>query len=114
MTWAKLDDNFHSHPKIREAFRRDPASIGLHAMAISWTSAYEADGRVPTWFIEGVIADESQRHSALDALVSEGLWKRNGEGFVIHDYLDFNPSRAELRAKRDKDADRKRRERGGQ
>lgn len=42
-----------------------------------------------------------------DLLVDAGLWEQNGNGYVIHDYLDYNPSRVEIEAKRAADAARK-------
>lgn len=107
MTWTKLDDTFHSHPKVRNAWRESMASIGLHALALSYAGQYETDGAIPGWFVESVIADESDRHSAVDALKRAGLWREVGEGFELHDYLKFNPSKATLEEKRAKDRERK-------
>lgn len=107
MTWVKLDDSFHSHPKPRMAWGLSPASIGLHAFALSYAGNYETNGAVPAWFVESVIPDAAERQSALDALVTSGLWQRVGEGFEIHDFLEFNPSKEQLADKRKRDRDRK-------
>lgn len=107
MTWSKLDDKFHSHPKVRRAWGESRASIGLHALAMSYAGQYETDGAVPGWFVEGVIADESDRQSAVDALIKHGLWTAVGDGYEIHDYLDFNPSHKSLEEKRERDRQRK-------
>ncbi|KKL89691.1 hypothetical protein LCGC14_1912240, partial [marine sediment metagenome] len=34
-------------------------------------------------------------------LIEVGLWERNGTGYAIHDYLDYNPSKKELEARRE-------------
>ena len=111
MTWAKLDDGFHSHPKIRAALGRDPAAIALHSLAIAFAADYETDGHVPAWFPESVFPQERQRQSALDVLIDLGLWTVNGDGHLIHDYLDYNPSKKSLDKRRAADAERKRQER---
>lgn len=107
MTWAKLDDKFHSHPKVRRAWNESRASIGLHAFALAYAGQYETDGAIPGWFVEGVIPDERDRQCAVDALTRAGMWEVVGDGFLIHDYLDFNPSKKELADKRERDRQRK-------
>lgn len=111
MTWAKLDDSFHSHPKVRAAWNQSTTSIGLHMLAIAFAAAYETDGKVPTWFVEGVLPKARDRQSAIDALLETGMWSENGAGYAIHDFLDYNPSKAKLEDKRSKDSARKREER---
>jgi hypothetical protein len=99
MTWAKLDDHFHAHPKIAEL---EPAimleAVGLHALAISWSADNLTDGRIPRGLpckLAGRNVDE-----IVDALVEVGLWERKRRGLEIHDYLDYNPSRAQIEAAR--------------
>lgn len=111
MAWAKLDDQFNNHPKTREAWRTDPVSVGLYALALSWAAQYETDGRVTPAWVEDQLPDEEQRTSAVSALVNAGLWVENGNGWVIHDYLEYNPSKAEIQAKREADKQRKARAR---
>jgi hypothetical protein len=110
MTWTKLDDNFHGHPKVRRAWR-NPIAFGLHVLALNYCACHDLDGKVPAEFTEDQVPSQSDRAGAIEHLVACGLWKPNGSGWQIHDYHDYHPSRAEIRAKRDKDAERKRRER---
>ncbi len=112
MTWAKLDDRFHSHPKIRAAWMRCPASIGLHAMAISYCADHETDGVVPEWFAVGALPRQREMREAVAALIAAGLWREHAEGWEIHDFLDYHLSREAARRRREADAQRKRRERG--
>lgn len=107
MTWVKLDDSFHSHPKPRQAWGISKASIGLHAFALAYAGHYETDGAIPGWFVESVIPDGEERQGALDALLTSGLWQRVGDGYEVHDFLDFNPSHQSLVDKRKRDRDRK-------
>ena len=106
MTWARLDDSFYSHPKIRKAWRMR-ASIGLHVLAISYCADHSLDGKLPAEFAEDQLPDPDERDAAVTALIDAGLWKRNGQGFEVHDFLAYNPSRADLTAQREADRQRK-------
>jgi hypothetical protein len=108
MAWVRIDDQLHAHPKIRHAWRSEPASLGLHLLALSYVGAYLTDGNVPAEFVSDQLPGAAKRNRAVKALEEAGLWERNGTGWTIHDYLDFNESRAKVLAKRRADANRKR------
>jgi hypothetical protein len=103
--WAKIDDRFHSHPKIRAALEH-PYALGLHAVALSYCAAYTTDGVVHRQFIEGCISHPKRRSSAVSSLVAIGLWRVCPDGWEIHDWLEFNPSRAEIIEQRRQNAER--------
>lgn len=106
MTWTKLDDNFHSHPKTRRIWR-DPIALGLYVLALNYSTCHELDGKVPPEFAEDQVPDQSDRDRAVQVLVEVGMWKPNGDGWVIHDYAEYQPSKATLDAKREADRVRK-------
>lgn len=112
MTWARIDDSFYTHRKIRRAWHRSQASIGLHAFAIAYAADHTTDGHVPPEFVMDQLPDDEQRKAAIEALIEAGLWRQNGDGYYIHDFLDYNPSRADLTARREADRERKRKESG--
>lgn len=114
MTWAKLDDSFHSHPKVRAAWYRCPASIGLHVIGITYAADHETDGLVPVWFVAGLFQKPKDLQEAVAALTELGMWERQGDDFVIHDFLDYHPSKDGLAKKRAADAERKRQERAAE
>lgn len=99
MMWTKLDDRFHAHPKVAQAWKADRASIGLYTLALSHASAYLTDGHVSEEFVRTHIPNTAQRRRATDALLDAGLWERNGDGWLIHDFLDYNRSAADMREK---------------
>jgi hypothetical protein len=101
MPWAKLDDGLTFHAKIIEAGN---AATGVWVRGLAWSAFYLTDGHVPSK-IARVIAGESR--GALAALVRSGLWAECPGGYQIHDYLEYNPSRAEVLEKREKDRIRK-------
>ena len=108
MTWVRIDDQLHSHPKIRHAWRLEPAALGLHLLALSYASCHLTDGTVSEDFVNDQLPVRARRAKAVEALEGAGLWERNGTGWTIHDYLDYNESRARTLARRQADAARKR------
>jgi hypothetical protein len=113
MTWGKLDDGFWRHPKVRAAAKRDPGAVGLFAQAISLSSEYETDGRLRDYDLEELCPRPRVRRRLIRILLSCGLLERveDGRGYQIHDYLDHNPSKAELEAQRRNGSRRVRRHR---
>jgi hypothetical protein len=99
MAWAKLDDGFHAHPKVMQA---GLAATGLHVLAISYCSRYLTDGHVSAEFVRQVASRNASK--LVSKLVEAGLWEVRDEkpdsGWIVHDYLDYNPSRAEVIAAR--------------
>lgn len=106
MTWAKIDDQFHSHPKIRRAWKCRPA-LGLHVLALSYCADQLTDGIVDLAFVEERLPAKRERNSVISALTSAGLWREHPDGFEINDYLDYNPSRDGVLARRADDVRRK-------
>src|SRR5215472_17237833 len=95
---ARLDTGWHAHPKV---LALGWAAMGLHAWSISYCDDTLSDGFVPTnaWpALPGWSA-------ALKRLVGAGLWTPCEGGYQLHDYTDYNRTRAEvadyMRAKRD-------------
>jgi hypothetical protein len=86
---------------------------GVHCHAITYSARHETDGMVTTEWIQERFdiarAKPKERTEAMAALVELGLFEPvDGERFRVHDYLDYNPSAADLQAKREADAARKR------
>lgn len=102
MAWGRLDDSFDAHKKVRRAGLE---ATGLHARAMAYCAGALTDGHVdPEWLAERA----GRKAGALSKLLLvAGLWEPNDDGFVIHDYLDYNPSRDEVEEKRRKDSERK-------
>jgi len=113
MPYALLDDTFHSHPKLVAS---GWAARGLYAAALSYCAAYLTDGFVPGSWIKTIGAGRIAERLAL-----HGLWIKSraaqrflitasdGEaetlvcpenGYVIQDYLEYNPSRRQIEQKR--------------
>lgn len=96
MTWFKVDDSFHSHPKVMAA---SPAALGLWVVAGSWSGMNLTEGHVPSHVLPRLMpkAERLARE-----LVAVGLWDRVENGFVFHDWTTYNPTRAEAIAARER------------
>jgi hypothetical protein len=97
MGWFKIDDQLFGHPKVLSIDpRRRLAAIGLFTLAGSWSSAHLTDGVIPEQLVSSMQATRKQ----CESLVSAGLWDVHPQGYVFHDWADYNPTRAEVLAKR--------------
>lgn len=103
MTWFKLDDGFHSHPKVLQAGNE---AIGLYVRCGSYCAQHLTDGFVPAPVVLLYGSVE-----LAEALVEARLWKPVKGGWQMHDYLTYNPSREKVTAERDAAAERQRRAR---
>jgi hypothetical protein len=106
MTWARLDDTFHHHPKGHEVTL---AALGLFALGLSYSADNGTRGRLPEKWVLGRIIGDDQ--TAPQQLVDAGLWERVDSGWVIHDYHDYNLTPEELEERRVGARERKRRQR---
>lgn len=113
MPWARIDDGFYDHPKIVEAIRRGGlATIGLHALALSYCNRHLTDGFVSDgWVGRRVrLAEVLVKSTGTKGQVNgKGIWERVEGGYRLHDYLKFNQSAKEVKARRRLDSERKRR-----
>lgn len=94
MAWFKVDDRLWGHPKWLAA---PPRARALWVTAGSWSASQETDGVIP----RHVLATLGGRPTDAAALVSAGLWTTHRQGWRFHDWTDFQPDAASLRAKRD-------------
>jgi hypothetical protein len=98
VAWVKLDDSFWSHPKVMAAGNE---IAGAYVRMLCYSASHLTDGRVPE---EAARVIAKQR--TLDLLQEFSFIEANGTGFVIPDYLDFNPSREKVLEERRKAAER--------
>ena len=93
MAWAKIDDKFPEHEKV---VGLSNAAFRLHVSAICYASRNETDGRISQAAAKALHGVASRTGE----LVEAGLWERNGVGWKIHDFLQYNPSHEQLEKKR--------------
>lgn len=95
MTWLKVDDSFHSHPKV---LATDPAALGLWVIAGSWCGANLTDGFVPDYVLPRLLPGSE---TLAQKLVTTGLWRRAKGGYRFHDWSEYNPSAESVKAERE-------------
>ncbi len=89
MTWVKLSDDFATHPKV---IGLSDAALRALIESYCYAARHRTDGHVPAPVLKRIAPRRTKTE-----LVDAGLWDTNGDGgTVIHDYLEYNPSRAEL------------------
>lgn len=100
MTWFKVDDSFHSHPK---AMAVSLAALGLWTVAGSWSGKHGTDGVLPDHVVRALSRGEA---GLADELINAGLWRRAKGGYRFHqweadgDGSPRNPTREEAIAAR--------------
>jgi hypothetical protein len=111
VTWLRIDDGFVEHPKVAslsdQAFR-------LHLVGLSYCARNLTDGTLDERATRIVGASVCARPGRLlTELEQVGLWDRAGDGYLIHDYLDWNPAASQVKKERRRAADRQKKARGG-
>lgn len=105
MTWYKVDDSFHSHPK---ATATSLAALGLWVVAGSWSGNHLTDGFVPDHVVRLLSRGSDE---LAGELVSAGLWKRTKGGYQFHDWDTYQPTKAGVLRERAAATERQRRRR---
>jgi len=123
MGWARFDDAYPIHPKVQripEAVRAD--AMALELAALCYSTRLLTDGFVPRGTAASLALEVGfSRHGKVDfrrlnravsALVSASRWHENGgSGWQIHDFNQYQPSADEVKERRRKEAEKKRRQR---
>lgn len=89
MSWIRLDNGFPEHPKV---LGLTDAAFRAEVIAICYASRYLTDGWVPA----------PPRRALASELVKAQLWLPDGDGYQLHDYLDWQQSRAQAQARSDR------------
>lgn len=91
MTWVKIDDKMVDHPKIAVLSH---GAFHQHIAGLCYCSQHLTDGHVPA-----VIAHKLVKSGARfsQELVTRGVWEARNGGYEIHDYLDHQLSREDIK-----------------
>jgi 5-methylcytosine-specific restriction endonuclease McrA len=104
MPWVRLDDQFSDHPKI---LRAGPLAGWLFVCGLTYCARQLSDGFIPRSMVRR-LADLDNAGELAQRLVDAGLWEACGDGFRVHDYLEYNPSAAQVRHEREGNRERQR------
>jgi len=100
VTWFKVDDSLAFHPKVLTAGN---AAMGLWVRAGSLASQILSDGLVST-----DMARQIGTPAQVTRLLHAGLWIPDAAGYRFHEWSagGRNPTRQQVEARRDADAER--------
>lgn len=105
MAWVRIDDKFAQHPKVLAA---GPLGMALHIAALCHCNQYLTDGFVSKQtasnllrfdslaLVDGLAGTDVDWPAVVEMLVCSGLWEPVDGGWVIHDYLEYQPSRKQI------------------
>ena len=103
MTWLRIDDDFPDHPKIH---RLSDAAFRLHVRVMCHCAKYNTDGEIEKSRVAGWAKPKVIRECLSHGPNSEhGVWEERNETYFVHDFLEYNPSRADIEDARSKKAD---------
>lgn len=109
MPWVRFDDQYPIHRKVDGL---SDAAFRLHTSAIFWSARNLTDGSVTREDLDGVSARVRTPERFAAECTKRGVWHlgdedcpsekcpANGQGssddWIIHDYWDFQPSKAQV------------------
>jgi hypothetical protein len=93
VSWSKIDDRLHGHPKAHTA---GLPAMGLWVLGMSWSAAYEP-GHVSREWVRSW-RDGVKYASRLEQV---GFWLPDDDGWTFHDWSEFNPTAEQAAAERE-------------
>lgn len=108
MAWVRIDDGMTEHPKLVEA---GPLALALHVAGLCYCNRQLTDGLIPRKVARRLMdfEDYDDVDSVIERLVAAEIWHLEGSDYRIHDYLEYQPSRADVEHKRDLNRQRQQR-----
>lgn len=135
MSWVKIDDHIDEHPKVAQA---GPLGLALFVASLAYCNRNLTDGYIPRSVAltllefshpdqdgnplpisvtNGMQGHDITAHDVIETLVDLHLWKTVRGGYRVHDYHDYQPTKARVLAEREAARNRmqnKRNSRGSQ
>jgi len=106
MAWVRIDDKFTEHPKLVQA---GPLGVAMQIAALCYANRHLTDGELPANIVARFMptvcydpetGEEITWRDVADRLVEIGIWHKTDGGYLIHDYLEYQPSKADVEAER--------------
>lgn len=117
MSWGRIDDRMPEHRKWAAIEEAHGARVWADAMAL-WlcvlchANRNETDGEIPRVTLSRLTPiDPKSAIRAADAMCEVGLMSKIDNGYRLHDFTSYNPSRAEKESARAAEAERGRQRR---
>lgn len=106
MGWARFDDRYSEHPKILAA---GALAELLDMRAIIYCARNETDGKLARASLQRLAVGIPKPIQRAQKLVEVGRWEEVDDGWIVCDYLEYNPSKAEVDEARQARSDKARR-----
>jgi hypothetical protein len=94
MSWVRIEDGFTSHPKVCGLTDR---TFRVHVNALCYASYNLTNGYIPVGAIKLLHGTRLNAQHLVDAR----LWELIEGGWVIHHYLEYNPTKERVLARRE-------------
>jgi hypothetical protein len=98
VSWVKLDDQFFDNRKARSV---GAAGRELFLAGLCYCASNLTDGAIEKSAVSLLLAKAEAPRRAEAKLVEVGWWEDRGDFYLVHDYLEYNPSRADVEGTRD-------------
>jgi len=96
VAWVKLSDTFAEDPRLDRA---GPLALALHVAALCWCNRQLTDGLIPRATVRRLL-DLDAPDDVAGRLVDAELWEETADGYQLLGYLDDQPSRVKVLARR--------------
>lgn len=95
MSWARVDDKLHGNEKFADVGLE---ATGLWLFCLAWCADNLTDGKLSESIISRLGGAKAK--TLTKKLVDAQLWENRDGELWVHNYLKYNPSRAEVEAER--------------
>lgn len=105
-----VSTSFTRHPK---ALAAGPTARHLYLCSLMWSGEYDTNGAIPGYALPVLAADAGippdEAGASADRLVEVGLWERAPDGWVVHDWTEWQTSSDQRERRLEMARDRQRR-----
>lgn len=108
MAWVKLDDSMPTHPKVMAA---GPQAFALDVAGLCYSARHLTDGFIPNSALPALLPGLKTPSKHVHKLIQVGRWSEVEDGWIIHDYHDYQPTSEQVRSDREAAKQRMRRKR---
>lgn len=99
MPWFKVDDAFHSHPKVMEL---SVEAVGLWTLAGTWCANYLTDGVIKESVLHRFGRTSANVRELCAELVDSGLWETVDDGvYKYRNWAEYQPVKDDVEAERE-------------
>lgn len=90
MTWVRIDDAVATHPKHLAA---GPVACWIWVAGLAWANQHASNGAIPAHALHALYPSDwiskADLRRVATKLVDVGLWEKAADGWLIHDYADY-------------------------